>query len=387
MDELRKFEQIVGNLYAGALDATVWNSAMNGIVDYLGCSSSILFAANPTTQTILRDETSRGDVAQMQEYRQRWVATDIRITAGRTYRVGVPQYERQLIAKNVWKKSQLLNEFLLPSDAPFMLATWLHKSPHKVVALSFQGSRYRGPFDDNDGAKLQRLIPHVQRALEIRDRLEASEIRASTLSSVVEQSRMGIIILDEKGRILEAVGSAEQLLKAQLGIRRASDHTLWLREPAGSQLREWILTSLPPKGISGGHLTVPRNGGLQSLRIVVAPMPLVPTLWTVADPRWLIFVFDPEKRVMPVAAVISRDLGISTREAEIAVLLSSGYELSKVATKLGISVHTIRTHLKHIFEKTGSHSQSDLVRRVLLSPAMHFANNEWKDPAPTEETP
>jgi DNA-binding CsgD family transcriptional regulator len=372
MDEQARVDQIVENLYAGTLDSAAWSQAMVGMADFLGCSGGILFAANPTTHFILRDEISRGDAAQMQEYRQHWVATDMRIAAGMTAPVGVPQYERQLIAKNVWEKSALLNEFLLPSDAPFMLATWLHKSRHKLVALTFQGSRHRGPFDENDGAKLKRLIPHVQRALEIRDRLEASELRASTLSAVVENSRIGIIILDEKGRILEATGSAEQLLKVESGMRRASDHTLWLREPAGSQLRQWVMTGLPPKSNCSGFLSVPRDNGLAGVSLVVAPMPPLPTSWTGADRRWLIFVFDPEQRVTPAAGLISRDLGISAREAEIAVLLSMGRHLPSVAMSLGISMQTARVHLKHIFEKTGAHSQSDLVRRVLLSPAMHF---------------
>jgi DNA-binding CsgD family transcriptional regulator/PAS domain-containing protein len=370
MDERARVEQIVEDLYAGALDASVWTRAMVGIADFLRCSSGIVFAANPTTQKILRDETSRGDVAQMQEYRRQWVATDIRIAAGKHYPVGVPHYERQLIAKNVWKKSALLNEFLIPSDAPFMLATWLHKAPHKVVALTFQGSRHRGPFDANDGAKLERLIPHVQRALNIRDRLEAHAAHVSSLSSVVERSHMGVIVLDQKGRILEATGLAEQLMKSELSIRRASDHTLWLREPAGSQLKEWILTGLPPKSNTSGYLSVPRSPGIANVSLVVARMPPVPALWIGTDPRWLIFVFDPEHRVTPASALVSRDLGITAREAEIAVLLAMGHQLSSVAPRLGISMHTIRVHLKHIFEKTGAHSQSDLVRRVLLSPAV-----------------
>src|ERR1700719_973062 len=360
MDEPARVDQIIEDLYAGALDSSVWTRAINGIADWLSCSGGILFAANPTTQVLLRDEISRGDPALMQIYRQRWVSTDIRITAGLAFPVGEPIHERQLVDKRVWQRSPLLNEFLLPSDYPFMLGTWLHRSAHKMVALTFEGSIRRGPFDENDSRQLKRLIPHVRRALEIRDRLEAHEVRAATLSLVVEQSRMGVIVLDQKGRIVEATGLAESLLTAGNGMRRASDRTLWIKEPAGSQLREWVLTGLAPKDNSSGYLTAPRNGGLQTLCVVVTPMPPVPTLWTGADPRWLVFVFDQEERVAPAATLISRDLGISAREAEIAAMLSMGFDLSGVATTLGISLHTARAHLKHIFEKTGSRSQRDL---------------------------
>ena len=375
MDGKAKVDQIVENLYAGTLDAGAWKGAINGIADWLSCSCGILFAASPTTQVLFRDEVSRGDPQLMQTYRQHWVSTDMRIAAGATMPVGEPHNERQLVDKSKWNRSSLLNEFLLPSDYPFMLATWLHKSVHKVVALTFEGSIRRGPFDENDTRKLTRLIPHVQRALAIRDRLEAHEIRASALTSVVEQSHIGVIMLDQRGRILEATGLAERLLKAGCGMRRASDYALWLREPAGSQLRQWVMTGLPPKDNSQGCLSVPRGGGLHSISLVVTPMPAVRVAWTGADPRWLVFVFDPEQRVKPSAELISRELGISAREGEIAVLLSLGHTLSSVATQLGISLHTVRVHLKHIFEKTGAHSQSDLVRRVLLSPAAHFASN------------
>ena len=375
MDEQARVDQIVENLYAGTLEAAAWNRAINGIADLLDSSGGIIFAANPTTQIILRDEVSRGDSALMQTYRQHWVSTDIRITAGATMLVGEPHNEQQLLDKRTWERSSLLNEFLLPSDSPFMLATWLHKSAHKVVALTFRGSRNRGPFDKNDSRQLRRLIPHVQQALQIRDRLEAHDVHASALASVVERSRVGVMVLDHQGCILEATGFAEQLMKSESGIRRATDNTLWLREPAGSQLKEWVLTGLPPKGISSGYISLPRGPGLANVSLVVAPMPKVPTMWLGADTRWLIFVFDPEHRVAPAATLVSRDLGISAREAEIAVLLSMGHRLSSVAARLGISMHTIRAHLKHIFEKTGVHSQSDLVRRVLLSPAMDVARN------------
>jgi DNA-binding CsgD family transcriptional regulator len=70
-----------------------------------------------------------------------------------------------------------------------------------------------------------------------------------------------------------------------------------------------------------------------------------------------------------VAQRIARDLGISDREAEIAVLLSTGADLPSVGRRLGISIHTVRAHVKHIFAKTGIRSQIELVRRILTGPA------------------
>lgn len=376
MDEQGRLDQVIQDLYAGSLESSAWNRAIGGINDLLGCYGAILIAVNPATQIITRDEVYAEDSGVsdiMMAYRQDWADKDIRISRALSVPVGEPHSERQLVPEREWRQSALLNEFLLQWDVPFILATWLHKSADKVVALTFEASGRRGPFDEYDTELLRRLIPHIQCALNIRDRLEAHEVRANTLGAVVERSHIGVVVLDSRCRILEATGLAEALLNSGSGMRRALDHTLLLPEPAGAQLRHWVATGLPQKDIASGFLKVSRDFGHPPLSLVVTPMPAVPVTWMGRDPHWIVCVFDPETQ-LPRVAAISRDLGVSTREAEIAALLSSGHDLLAIAAKLGISVHTIRTHLKHIFEKTGAHSQSDLVRRVLLSPAMHCTN-------------
>jgi DNA-binding CsgD family transcriptional regulator len=213
----------------------------------------------------------------------------------------------------------------------------------------------------------------MRRSLEIRDRLEAHHIQASTLSSAIEGLQFALFVLDGKGRILDASGLSEEILRREPAVRREKDHTLWLREPAGSRLRDLVRTGSPSKNDSGGIFAVPRGKGLQNLSVVVAPMPTVPVTWTGVDPRWLVFIYDPERRLTPTTEIVSRDLGLSGREGEIAALLAVGCDISNVSRRLGITLHTARSHLKHIFDKTGVRSQSDLIRRILTGPAAFMA--------------
>jgi DNA-binding CsgD family transcriptional regulator len=39
--------------------------------------------------------------------------------------------------------------------------------------------------------------------------------------------------------------------------------------------------------------------------------------------------------------------------------------LNPIAEELSVSVTTVKTHLRHVFEKTGTHRQAELVRLVL----------------------
>ncbi|OLC82548.1 MAG: hypothetical protein AUH72_06450 [Acidobacteria bacterium 13_1_40CM_4_65_8] len=54
--------------------------------------------------------------------------------------------------------------------------------------------------------------------------------------------------------------------------------------------------------------------------------------------------------------------GLTPAEAAFAVLLASGHSVESAAAKIGISVLTARTHLKRVFRKTRSHTQTQLVQ-------------------------
>jgi DNA-binding NarL/FixJ family response regulator len=48
---------------------------------------------------------------------------------------------------------------------------------------------------------------------------------------------------------------------------------------------------------------------------------------------------------------------LTTREQQILRLLSEGQRSSVIATRLGLSPHTVRTHLQHVMRKLGVHNQ------------------------------
>jgi DNA-binding NarL/FixJ family response regulator len=65
--------------------------------------------------------------------------------------------------------------------------------------------------------------------------------------------------------------------------------------------------------------------------------------------------------------VRARDAGmrLSAREEEVLVLLSRGYSNKEIADQLGLSVDTVRSHLKHIYEKMHVRSRTEAVARYV----------------------
>lgn len=56
--------------------------------------------------------------------------------------------------------------------------------------------------------------------------------------------------------------------------------------------------------------------------------------------------------------------GLSQRERDVVNALCRGLRLTDIARVLGISNHTARNHLKHVFRKLGVHSQVELLSTI-----------------------
>jgi DNA-binding NarL/FixJ family response regulator len=63
--------------------------------------------------------------------------------------------------------------------------------------------------------------------------------------------------------------------------------------------------------------------------------------------------------------VAAKDYSLTNREKEILQLLSSGNSFKMIAAELSISLDTVRTHIKHIYDKLHVRSQIEAVRKAI----------------------
>jgi DNA-binding NarL/FixJ family response regulator len=57
---------------------------------------------------------------------------------------------------------------------------------------------------------------------------------------------------------------------------------------------------------------------------------------------------------------------LSTREREVRQALTRGAAYKQIAEEIGVSVHTIRTHVNHIYRKLQARSRREAVRKAGL---------------------
>jgi DNA-binding CsgD family transcriptional regulator len=79
---------------------------------------------------------------------------------------------------------------------------------------------------------------------------------------------------------------------------------------------------------------------------------------------------DPERALEADADLLARLYGFTAREASVAALLLQGRSPSEAADELAMSGNTVRTHIRHVFDKTGVERLADLVRLLMRGPGV-----------------
>jgi DNA-binding CsgD family transcriptional regulator len=72
-----------------------------------------------------------------------------------------------------------------------------------------------------------------------------------------------------------------------------------------------------------------------------------------------------EEARMPQMAFLKNRFGLTPAEARVVLRLVSGDSLRSAAKALGVQYETVRTHLKSVFQKTGTRRQAELVIVVI----------------------
>ena len=118
-----------------------------------------------------------------------------------------------------------------------------------------------------------------------------------------------------------------------------------------------------------GVMQVDRPSGRRPLPFVVAPTRNAVSQFGRSHAVCVSFA-DPERAPEADADLLARLYGFTAREAAVASLLLNGRSPNETAHELAISENTVRTHIRHVFDKTGVERLADLVRILIQGPGI-----------------
>jgi DNA-binding CsgD family transcriptional regulator len=279
----------------------------------------------------------------------------------------LPSHER-------FQEIRFYREWVEPQGMAYAAGSIVLREGGWDTQIFLQRGPQHPPFSRGELDEFNRLVPHIQRAIQMRQRFAELQVGQDFLASGLDVLAMPTFLFDEYGRIAHMNRSADTLLKSHDNLSIENGHLMTGDASATRKLNFELTNAIhASRGESlelNDAVLLPRLGRMP-LMLMIAPLRLAGGA-TVCGAA-LLFAFDPESTPPITADVVRRLFGLSEAEAELAVALCSGRTLDEAATARGTSIHTIRSQLKSIFAKTGTKRQADLVSLLLASPAYFMA--------------
>jgi DNA-binding CsgD family transcriptional regulator len=254
------------------------------------------------------------------------------------------------------------NDFYRPSGFIETLGAALFADKTRFALLGLHRAAARPPFSHEDIADLERLLPHMERVLQLRRRFAAMNARADGLEGLVDQLDAGVVTLDPAGGVIFTNRAARDVFARRDGIGLDRAGRLVADRPE-TRVRLSALLASVVKGGSGGMMAVPRVNG--SYALLVAPAPGGVGDWFAApygSGRAVVLIHDPDRRPRDAEEVLQAALGLTPGAARLVAALAADQDLKSFSEATGVTIHTARFHLRTALARTQTRTQSELVR-------------------------
>jgi DNA-binding CsgD family transcriptional regulator len=362
-----EFSELVGLIYDAALDPDVWAVLLNRLADALSAQCGFIGSHNSSTNATAIT-APRTDPEYLRSFIEYWARRAFIWNGGEKLPVGTIIVRDMIVSRDEFCRTDYYNEWCKPQGVEATIATNLLVEGPLSTVIAMSRPYAEGDFDATEIRLFVELIPHLQRAVQLQLRLTGLDGLAEGSAEILNRLLQGVILVDGEARVMFANQVAESMLRAGRGLFLGRDGLRAEIPGETRQLRRAIADCVKPHpgfGGAGGHFRLSREHGVP-LTFLVAPHHRLGWI-DIARPRAILFIADPEAKANVRRKWLREDFGLTPAEAAVAVEVLEADGLQAAAGRLGISLATAHTHLAHVFDKTSTRRQAELVRLLLQS--------------------
>lgn len=347
-------------LHDAARGGAGWEDVGQQLQQLLGLDGWHLMRMNHGVTEVLTAGGERVSASAAARYDAHYGRIDPRLGLLRQARAGTLCCDHEHFDARFVARSEFYQDFLLPEGLRYVLGSRItadEADPQGGYLMGLLRGPERGVFSAETQARVQRLMPHLQRAFALKDQLEQLHEHARMLEAALEAAGPAALALDRSGRIRHADAQARGWLAAASPVLSRRGRLQLAAGGAAAQER-----------LQAAIERCARSGEIQALALpghtlTLSRMPARGVERADDRPALLLCLIAPTRRprLPPVGQLVAL-LGLTPAEARLARGLAAGLSLEEHAEQQGVRLATVRTQLKAIFAKTGTHRQSDLVR-------------------------
>jgi DNA-binding CsgD family transcriptional regulator/PAS domain-containing protein len=357
------FDDVLDAIYDAATDEAAWPAVLAKVAGLTGALGGVLYGQSIDHRIVQYEYNGRLSEDVSRIYRERHIQNPLSMPM-RHRPVGELVMSYELVPLHELRRTAFFDEVMRPQGAASVAMAPLAQQNSFQAALNIVRGERQGPFEPGQHALLQRLLPHLQRALALRFRVSGYQALQRADQAVLDSLSAGVFLLDRAGRVSFANAAAAAFTGDDSPLR----------------LRQGVLEGrLPPHAralsralaaVAGGEptttLTLPRPGSGRRVAVLIhsvrgADLDRFESQ-ALRSTATMLFVSDPAQATELPPRRLAEALGLTPAEARVAACAARVGGVAEIASELGLSTNTVKTHLRRIYGKAGVTRLAELVR-------------------------
>jgi DNA-binding CsgD family transcriptional regulator len=357
------------SLYESVGKAEGWTTFLDDLaLSYRGGKAS-LCVQDIGERTSIDLATGQWEPEQVAQYNQYYCENNPWLSSGMggNRPTGLVITSEQLLPRSELIKTEHYNDHLRPAHVDGGVGVTIQKDSSRYFSVTVLFPQATAERDPDTVRRLQRLVPHMLRVSQLNRQLASLETRAIAAEAALDELATAMMIVNVAGHVVHMNAAAGRIMSAADGVTITHFALDAVVPSEGKLLRQLIISALQiPQDVTaspGGVMRISRRrSSFAPYEVLVAPISGTTVGLDFSGPLAAVFVRDPETRTITPIDRLQRLYSLTGAEARLMQALLTGDTLDTIAERIGVSRETLRSQLKAVFLKTGTSSQSRLIR-------------------------
>jgi len=218
--------------------------------------------------------------------------------------------------------------------------------------------------DEPQAESLKHLEPHLTKAIKIHSYINNLESKSDTADHIINRLPMGVVIVSQDAEIIALNQRAQTYLDDKECLAIENNHIVAHHNKSTQALHHAITNAITQQTGVSLQIKLDHEQHTSIWVTSYAEKGNAPAI------KIALYIVSPSIKPEYHIESIAQDFQLTQAQAKLVALLANGcHNLNDIATKLGVSIHTVRSQIKTVYEKTDTNCQVELVKKILTSPA------------------
>lgn len=343
-------------LYRAVSSEADWREALTALGAAFDCPRVSIMRTPAALDGVLEIRELNHDPEARRLYEQHYWAYDPAHVLTRTARVGEWLDAPRLFDPATTPQPGYM-DYAVRHGIRFVAGGKVHEDRDTATFLGLQRPRDHAAFDGWEGVVFGRLHKHIGRAVALSADLRRAELSRGLASAALDALPFPVFAVNGAGKLLMVNSAGERSL----------------REGSPLVMRQGRLDSPDPElaaRLAGALRAAVSHRGSDFKADVRGTTCLLRAVPLEHSDAALVYANTPHAEPAP-SGVLASLPKFTKAEADVAWRLVDGLSPKEIAYERDVSIHTVRTQVRGIFEKAGVRRQADLTRVLLSVPRIH----------------